>query len=152
MTIHHFDSTGQAYDACQCEAEINDGDVLVIESEGVVGLAHCWPVAITKLFGELHTAKSGRWDDLRGMFTEEQLRKAETVALDMGLAVMGGPGTRKSDLHARLNRLSKAERRDPKDWAERRNPKDWRRSGYLQRWERYREARLAIEAQLSKLP
>ena len=52
---HLFDSTGEAYNACQCNSEIKTGDTLVIESEGVVGLADTWPFAITDESGDLHS-------------------------------------------------------------------------------------------------
>ena len=57
MNIHRFESTGDAYDACQCDEKIKDGDVLLIESEGVVGLAHTWPYAVTLNLGKLHGVK-----------------------------------------------------------------------------------------------
>ena len=53
--IHHFDSTGDAYDACQCDDNIDTGDVLVIDNENVVGLAWVWPFALTEACGKLHT-------------------------------------------------------------------------------------------------
>lgn len=59
MQIHKFESSGDAYDACQCDDGIKDGDVLVIESEGVVGVADTWPFAVTVAHGELHTIKAG---------------------------------------------------------------------------------------------
>jgi hypothetical protein len=49
-----FDSTGDAYDATQCDDSIENGDALVIETEGVVGLAWVWPVAVTVNAGDLH--------------------------------------------------------------------------------------------------
>jgi hypothetical protein len=52
--VHKFGSTGEAYDACQCDDGIEDGDVLVIEKEGVVGVADTWPVAVTAKSGALH--------------------------------------------------------------------------------------------------
>lgn len=52
-----FYSTGEAYGACQCNEEIRDGDVLVIEREKVIGLAGTWPFALTEAHGELHTHK-----------------------------------------------------------------------------------------------
>ena len=52
---HLFDSTGEAYNACQCNSEIKTGDTLVIGSEGVVGLADTWPFAITDESGDLHS-------------------------------------------------------------------------------------------------
>lgn len=45
--VHTFESTGEAYDASQCDDAIRDGDVLVVASEGVIGfLAAAWPIAI----------------------------------------------------------------------------------------------------------
>ena len=58
MAIHIFDSTGGAYDACQCDDNVKRGDILYIPSEGVVGLADTWPIAITKEYGALHTASA----------------------------------------------------------------------------------------------
>lgn len=52
--IHRFDSTEEAYDACQCDDTIQKGDLLLIESEGVVGIADTWPMAVTAKRGELH--------------------------------------------------------------------------------------------------
>lgn len=60
MKIHFFESTGEAYDACQCAPEIKIGDILFIPSEGVVGIADVWPVAITADHGDLHRAVKGR--------------------------------------------------------------------------------------------
>jgi len=60
MTIHKFDSTGDAYDATQCDDNVKNGDILVIDSERVVGLAHTWPVAITEAYGKLHKINDGK--------------------------------------------------------------------------------------------
>ena len=54
MHVHYFESTGRAYDATQCDETIRTGDILVIESEGVVGIADTWPFAITAETGKLH--------------------------------------------------------------------------------------------------
>lgn len=54
MKTHIFLSTGAAYDACQCDDDINDGDILLIPSEQVVGVADTWPFAVTKKSGDLH--------------------------------------------------------------------------------------------------
>ena len=59
MTTHQFDTTGEAYDATQCFEEIKTGDILVIESERVVGIADTWPVAVTKERGHLHAPAEG---------------------------------------------------------------------------------------------
>lgn len=60
MKIHFFESTGKAYNACQCSDEIKTGDILFIPSEGVVGIADAWPVAVTANHGDLHSAVKGR--------------------------------------------------------------------------------------------
>jgi len=58
--IHLFDSTGDAYDACQCGfhpetgEDIRTGDTLYIPSEGVIGVADTWPFAVTANHGALH--------------------------------------------------------------------------------------------------
>lgn len=61
-TVHFFDSTGEAYDATQCDEAVRDGDILVIESEGVIGIAHTWPVAVTQAYGRLHQITPGSTD------------------------------------------------------------------------------------------
>lgn len=58
MTTHYFDTTGEAYDACQCDEKVKDGDTLVVLSEEVVGIADTWPYAITVNHGDLHQAKA----------------------------------------------------------------------------------------------
>lgn len=64
-TVHHFNSTADAYDWSNVGetpdgVKINDGDVLVVESEGVVGILHrAWPVAVTKVHGSFHTLAKG---------------------------------------------------------------------------------------------
>ena len=55
LKVHEFDSSGQAYDRCQCDSSISDGDILLISSECVVGVAWTWPTAVTQVFGELHS-------------------------------------------------------------------------------------------------
>ena len=60
MKTFQFRSTGDAYDACQCGyGGIEDGDLLVIDSERVIGVAHTWPVALTVRHGELHKFNPG---------------------------------------------------------------------------------------------
>jgi len=60
LRIHTFDSTGDAYDACQCDETIKNGDCLFIPRERVVGLAATWPISVTDKSGELHTVNEGR--------------------------------------------------------------------------------------------
>lgn len=67
MATHHFHTSGDAYDACQTgihyafdgEYPVATGDILVIDSEKVVGIADTWPVAVTKERGHLHTPAAG---------------------------------------------------------------------------------------------
>lgn len=54
MRAHIFDSTGEAYDATQCDQNIKNGDVFLIPSEKVVGVAYTWPFAVSKEHGKLH--------------------------------------------------------------------------------------------------
>lgn len=51
--VHTFDSTRDAYEACQNGGAL-PGDVLVIPSERVIGIADTWPVAATNAAGVLH--------------------------------------------------------------------------------------------------
>ena len=55
LKAHLFTRTGEAYDACQCNDEINTGDVIVVTAERVVGFADTWPFAITDESGNLHS-------------------------------------------------------------------------------------------------
>ena len=75
-TIQMFRDTGSAYDCSQCgenldaapvgEDEhgwgvgpaVNTGDVIVVESEQVVGLVHTWPIAVTANAGKLHSLRA----------------------------------------------------------------------------------------------
>ncbi|MFE5851999.1 hypothetical protein ACFQ61_02065 [Streptomyces sp. NPDC056500] len=87
VMVHQFDSTDEAYDATQCRDDIRDGDVLVIEPEGVVGfLRRAWPVAITAEHGDLHTVE----DDTRtldgGRYADSAIR-AERIATEHGFAL-----------------------------------------------------------------
>ncbi|MEU7802640.1 UvrD-helicase domain-containing protein [Micromonospora arborensis] len=57
--VHHFASSGEAYNASQVRDDIRSGDVLVVTSEGVIGvLDQAWPVALTEEQGDdFHTVK-----------------------------------------------------------------------------------------------
>lgn len=72
MQVHRFESTGEAYNASQtrdatacewlnehCDEQllpIENGDVLVVESEHVVGILwDAWPTAVSRLHGHFHT-------------------------------------------------------------------------------------------------
>lgn len=54
-TAHILNTTGNAYDASNCSDRIEIGDVLIIPSEKVIGVASAWPVAITTEHGNIHT-------------------------------------------------------------------------------------------------
>jgi hypothetical protein len=51
---HAFASTGNAYDASQCDEAIRSGDTLVVLAEQVVAIAMTWPFAVTETCGKLH--------------------------------------------------------------------------------------------------
>lgn len=67
MNTHYFGSTGEAYNACQTREDIKNGDVLVVESEKVVGfLLDAWCVAVTVEVGAFHTkAEDAKWEELK---------------------------------------------------------------------------------------
>lgn len=62
QAVHEFDTTADAYDACQCDEYITMGDILLIASERVVGIAATWPMAVTPNAGALHTIDSNLSD------------------------------------------------------------------------------------------
>ncbi|MFD9863485.1 hypothetical protein [Streptomyces alboflavus] len=90
--VHHFGSTSKAYDATQCRDDIADGDVLVIEREGVVGfLRAAWPGAITAAHGDLHRfTKDPRTIDTGKYAASVDL--AEQVAEELGAPLAGKQG------------------------------------------------------------
>jgi hypothetical protein len=69
-TVHEYDTTEDAYGACQCDESVKNGDILHIPEEKVVGMADTWPMAITKEYGALHTATPGK---LKEVLTEPYL-------------------------------------------------------------------------------
>lgn len=71
--VHVFDSTGAAYDASQTRDDIRDGDVLVVESEGVVGImVAAWPTAVTLRSGAFHVlAEDAEWSAIRAFADDE---------------------------------------------------------------------------------
>lgn len=52
---HAFATTGNAYDATQCDETIKPGDTLLVLAERVVAVAMTWPFAVTAEHGELHS-------------------------------------------------------------------------------------------------
>jgi hypothetical protein len=83
IAVRRYASSEDAYGACQVGGA-HDGDVLVIESEGVVGIADTWPVAVTQTFGGLHGANAA------GAFAEfsmATIERAATTARELGLTL-----------------------------------------------------------------
>lgn len=84
-TFHFFDSTEDAYDAAN-EGEVNQGDILVVADEGVVGLAWAYPVAVTEQHGEFHHVENGSHADIfaDAKFNPATVQVAIKVATDYG--------------------------------------------------------------------
>ncbi len=64
MKIHTFPDTGDAYNCTQCGTsntgeDVTNGDLLVIESEQVVGICDTWPFAVTIAYGNLDALEDG---------------------------------------------------------------------------------------------
>lgn len=57
---HAFASTGNAYDAVQCDEAIRTGDTLIVLTEEVVGVAMTWPFAVTQAHGHIHALSAPR--------------------------------------------------------------------------------------------
>lgn len=87
LGIHVFDSSGDAYDATQCDESIKTGDCLVIPSEGVVGIADTWPIALTENPGELHEPHPGCNPFEGRNVTDEQIEFGKTVSAQLNFAV-----------------------------------------------------------------
>ena len=87
---HAFASTGNAYDATQCDEAIRTGDTLVVLGEGVVGIAMTWPFAVTAVCGNLHAVSAARsgegLDQLAAALhvRSEDFRHAADVARRLG--------------------------------------------------------------------
>lgn len=75
---HAFASTGNAYDATQCDEVIKTGDTLIVLAEGVVGIAMTWPFAVTKACGKLHALAAPR----KGETLEDLARSLQVRAAD----------------------------------------------------------------------
>ncbi len=89
--VHRFGDTWDAYNATQCRDDIRDGDVLVVESERVVGfLDAAWPVAITKAHGEFHHLTIPAREHKDGRFTASA-DLAEWLAAKLGFELAAQP-------------------------------------------------------------
>lgn len=87
ILAHRFDSTAEAYNATQCRDDIHDGDVLIIEREGVVGfLRSAWPAAVTVAHGELHRVKGDPRTLDDGRYADSAIR-AERIAAEYEFAL-----------------------------------------------------------------
>lgn len=87
--LHAFESTGNAYDATQCDERIASGDTLIILSERVVAVAYTWPFAVTAQAGKLHSIGPKEGDSLVALaqsfeVAEEDLRFACQIAAALG--------------------------------------------------------------------
>jgi hypothetical protein len=87
--VHEFETTGEAYDATQCDDTIANGDVLLIVSEGVVGVADTWPVAVTFARGHLHTPGEGYTlaQCLEGRAAARGIHFAKVIAERLGFEI-----------------------------------------------------------------
>jgi hypothetical protein len=82
VVVHHFESTGEAYNRSQVDPVIKNGDVLVVDKEHVVGfLYHAWPLAVSEKRGEFHTYATDRTtqEGLAPIFEENGLYKESIV-------------------------------------------------------------------------
>lgn len=87
MKIHFFSDTGEAYDACQCDENVKNGDTLICGN--VVALAYTWPVSVTAAYGHLHTMADGKdpatlmdlGDSSKPVFTYDQILQAVRLAV-----------------------------------------------------------------------
>lgn len=105
LEIHYFDSTGEAYDAANCELE--RGSVMCVPGEGVVGLSWDWPIAVTEAAGELHLIENGKQEAVLedAGFSPESIQVALALAADYGMGhaewvkVMQGEAPDKAKSH-----------------------------------------------------
>lgn len=69
--VHTFEDSAQAYDRTQTDGSIKSGDMLIVESEGIVGFLHqAWPIAVSESHGSLHKVKDK--DEFLGQFPEQR--------------------------------------------------------------------------------
>jgi hypothetical protein len=89
LKVLTFESTYAAYDAIQVASadEIAMGDVILIPSERVVGVADTWPVAVTLAYGSLHVVMPGKWESIVSCFPAGTVSAAISLALSLGFPV-----------------------------------------------------------------
>lgn len=85
VEIHYFDSTGEAYDAANCDLDIEA--VICVPDEGVVGQSWAWPIAVTEAAGEMHHIENGKQEAVLkdAGFTPESIEVALALAADYGM-------------------------------------------------------------------
>ena len=75
---HAFASTGNAYDASQCDEAIRTGDTLIVLAEQVVAIAMTWPFAVTETSGALHALSAPKpGEDLAALARSLHVREAD---------------------------------------------------------------------------
>ncbi len=85
--VHRFETSSDAYDATQALDGISDGDVIVVESEKVVGfLVRAWPAAITVARGSLHMVSAPDREHEGGTYAAS-VDLAEQLAKELGFDV-----------------------------------------------------------------
>ena len=77
---HGFATTGNAYDATQTDDRIETGDTLLILPEGVIGIAHCWPFAVTATCGKLHAISHKPSDTLATFAASFSIADSDIIA------------------------------------------------------------------------
>lgn len=83
-----FRDSGEAYDAVQSNENIQDGDILLVPSEKVMGVAETWPIAVTLEFGKLHTVNDNGWERTSEVVGgAEKIKKAVALAESLGWPV-----------------------------------------------------------------
>ncbi|MDE2563021.1 MAG: hypothetical protein KGL48_12320 [Sphingomonadales bacterium] len=88
--LHAFETSGNAYDACQCDEAIAKGDTLIVLPEGVIGVAWTWPIAVTAAHGALHRVKDeprSTLADLAASFDMDVADLAAAIALARALGL-----------------------------------------------------------------
>jgi len=80
-----YNSTRDAYDISQYDDDVKDGDILIVPSEGVVGiLVQAWPSAVTEEHGEFHVTH-GRWSEVEDGRYSQIVAVAERIIAAWGV-------------------------------------------------------------------
>ena len=82
---------------------VHTGCVLLILPEGVIGIAHCWPFAVTVACGKLHGINPKPSDTLANFAASFSIADGDiTAAADLARALGFGIDPAISDLLARV--------------------------------------------------